>query len=398
MAIACGPCRSMIPTVEQLAAKGYPVRRMNVDQYPDLAQRFRITNIPCFVMIVNGQEAGRVVGADKPRPLGTTLQPGPRPAPNPNSMLAMPAARGTRRRTRSGHPVPGSGSRRSECARRPGRLCTRTPQQQPVSDAAMLAASVRLRVEDPQGQSCGSGTIIDARAGGEALVLTCGHLFRDSKGKGKIEVDVYGPSPAVRVPGRLIAYDLERDVGLGRLPAAGPRDGRPRGAAGLCRFARAMPWRAPAAITATIPPSSTAGSTSSIASAIPSNCAAAFAAGTARTPWNVEVAGQPVVGRSGGGLFSADGMVIGVCNAAEPEDQEGLFAALASIHAVLDQQESRFALQATDRAAGDGASRGKRAIDPGRGRSVLRRSRGRSAGRIPSQGMPVEPTCSRSPR
>ena len=55
-------------------------------------------------------------------------------------------------------------------------------------------------------------------------------------------------------------------------------------------------------------------------------------------PWNLQVAGQPVVGRSGGGLFSTDGMVIGVCNAAEPVDQEGLFAALGSIHAALDQQ------------------------------------------------------------
>ena len=31
-------------------------------------------------------------------------------------------------------------------------------------------------------------------------------------------------------------------------------------------------------------------------------------------------------------------MVIGVCNAAEPVDHEGLFAALGSIHAALDQQ------------------------------------------------------------
>ena len=50
------------------------------------------------------------------------------------------------------------------------------------------------------------------------------------------------------------------------------------------------------------------------------------------------MAGEPVVGRSGGGLFSADGMVIGVCNAEEPVDHEGLFAALGSIHAALDQQ------------------------------------------------------------
>ena len=59
--------------------------------------------------------------------------------------------------------------------------------RQAVSDADLLAASVRIRVEDRQGHNCGSGTIIDALPGGEALVLTCGHLFRDSEGKGKIE-------------------------------------------------------------------------------------------------------------------------------------------------------------------------------------------------------------------
>ena len=53
-------------------------------------------------------------------------------------------------------------------------------------------------------------------------------------------------------------------------------------------------------------------------------------------PPNLQVAGEPVEGRSGGGLFSADGLVIGVCNAADPEDQEGLYAALESIHAELD--------------------------------------------------------------
>ena len=49
--------------------------------------------------------------------------------------------------------------------------------------ASLLAATVRLRVEDAQGRSFGTGTIIDARSG-EALVITCGHLFRESKGKG----------------------------------------------------------------------------------------------------------------------------------------------------------------------------------------------------------------------
>jgi hypothetical protein len=44
-----------------------------------------------------------------------------------------------------------------------------------------------------------------------------------------------------------------------------------------------------------------------------------------------------VEGRSGGGLFSATGHVIGVCNAADPADNEGLYAALPAIHAQLDQ-------------------------------------------------------------
>jgi hypothetical protein len=59
-------------------------------------------------------------------------------------------------------------------------------------------------------------------------------------------------------------------------------------------------------------------------------------------PSNVEVSGLPVQGRSGGGLFTADGQVIGVCNAAVPTDNEGLYAALASIHAELDQAELPF--------------------------------------------------------
>src|SRR5271157_949127 len=90
----CGPCRSMSPTVEQLAANGYPVRRVNVDQYRDLAKRFGITSIPCFVMIVNGQEAGRVVGATSLGRLEQLCSLGRPPAANPNSMLAMPAPRG----------------------------------------------------------------------------------------------------------------------------------------------------------------------------------------------------------------------------------------------------------------------------------------------------------------
>jgi hypothetical protein len=60
------------------------------------------------------------------------------------------------------------------------------------------------------------------------------------------------------------------------------------------------------------------------------------------------VAGQPVEGRSGGGLFSGiglfsgEGYLIGICNAADPSDKEGVFAGLGSIYAELDQTKLSF--------------------------------------------------------
>jgi thiol-disulfide isomerase/thioredoxin len=345
----CGPCRAMNPTVERLAAEGYPVRRMNVEKCRDLVQRLGVTNIPCFVMIVNGQDVGRVVGPTSLGRLEQLCSLGHAQAPNPGAMLVVtaptapagvpggaPSTLGPGRGGPSVHVVPVS--------------YTPTPQRQPVTDAAMLAASVRLRVEDPQGHSCGSGTIIDARAGGEALVLTCGHLFRDYKETGKIDVDVFGPAGAVRLAGRLVACDLERDVGLVAF--------RPQGPVMVARVAPpGYPVRAGDAVTSvgcnngddpTVQPSHVISLDrfrgpseprgGDAAGGVPGGPHVLMGAGP-HASWNLlEVAGQPVIGRSGGGLFSADGMVIGVCNAAEPENHEGLFASPESIHAALDQQ------------------------------------------------------------
>ena len=57
---------------------------------------------------------------------------------------------------------------------------------------------------------------------------------------------------------------------------------------------------------------------------------------------NVEVGFQPVQGRSGGGLFTTDGLVVGVCYAADPEANEGLFAALPALCDELDKSGLAF--------------------------------------------------------
>ena len=52
---------------------------------------------------------------------------------------------------------------------------------------------------------------------------------------------------------------------------------------------------------------------------------------------NITSTGEPIDGRSGGGLFTAEGLLIGICNAADPQDKEGIYAGLPSIHWQLDE-------------------------------------------------------------
>ncbi len=50
------------PIVEEIAAEGYTVGKVDVDQEPALAQQFRIMSIPTLLVFKNGKEANRVVG------------------------------------------------------------------------------------------------------------------------------------------------------------------------------------------------------------------------------------------------------------------------------------------------------------------------------------------------
>lgn len=58
----CGPCMRQGSIVEELAEEGYCVGKIDVDQEPELAQKFRIMSIPTLLIFRNGQEAERLVG------------------------------------------------------------------------------------------------------------------------------------------------------------------------------------------------------------------------------------------------------------------------------------------------------------------------------------------------
>ena len=62
----CGPCRIIGPIVEELAPnyQGKAViAKMNVDDNPNVAQRFGVTSIPTLMMFKDGKLVDRMVGA-----------------------------------------------------------------------------------------------------------------------------------------------------------------------------------------------------------------------------------------------------------------------------------------------------------------------------------------------
>ena len=61
----CGPCKMLGPTIEKLAEQyggKALVGKVNVDEEPELAQRFGVMSIPTVVFLKNGQEFDRKVG------------------------------------------------------------------------------------------------------------------------------------------------------------------------------------------------------------------------------------------------------------------------------------------------------------------------------------------------
>ncbi|MEE8450443.1 MAG: trypsin-like peptidase domain-containing protein, partial [Thermoguttaceae bacterium] len=325
----CAPCRAMDPTIQELVARGYPVERVNIDRNPQLAARYGVQSVPCYVMVVDGREVDRVQGGttlsrlDRMCRLASTALSRSSMAESTRPSVPLPAVESRPPFSTTNTDPPITRSAVNPAVRQPkSQLPISSPGWAPKTtpDSHLLAASVRLRIEDPQGQSCGSGTIIDARQG-EALILTCGHIFRDSQGRGPITVDLFGANPLKGVPGRLVSYDLKRDIGLVAIRVPGPLATVPVAEAGY----RTAPNDAVVTVGCNNGDRPSA------------RHSRVTVLNKFLGPDSLMVAGEPVEGRSGGGLFSADGRLIGVCNAADKEDREGLYAALASIHGELDR-------------------------------------------------------------
>jgi len=315
----CGPCQQMRPTIHQLKERGYPIREIDTSRDSALASRYNITHVPAFVVLVHGREFARLVGSTSYTQLERMLrnagiQPG-----GYDSQAAANAPSANATATTLAAPLP-AGSPPAIGA--PPTIGASGGDA--VATAHLLESTVRITVQDPDGNSTGTGTIVDAREG-EALVLTCGHLFRSSGGQGTITITLFqataqGAQVRTTLEGRLVDFDLQRDLGLISFRAH--------------ERVQVAPIAPPGARLSPGIPVTTVG------------CNHGDNPTTIRTrvtalnryqgPANVEAAGAPVEGRSGGGMFNLQGQLVGVCFAADPQAGEGLYSATSSIHAKLD--------------------------------------------------------------
>ncbi|MBR0494741.1 MAG: thioredoxin [Treponema sp.] len=53
----CGPCKMLAPTIEQIANENDTIKvgKVNVDDEPDLAQKYGIVSIPTVILFKNGE-------------------------------------------------------------------------------------------------------------------------------------------------------------------------------------------------------------------------------------------------------------------------------------------------------------------------------------------------------
>ena len=62
----CGPCRSLEPIVDTLAEQyvgTLRIKKLNVDENPEVVERYRVKAIPTLILFRDGAEKRRLIGA-----------------------------------------------------------------------------------------------------------------------------------------------------------------------------------------------------------------------------------------------------------------------------------------------------------------------------------------------
>lgn len=72
----CGPCQMMEPLLQKMKNEfsGINYISVDIDDKPQLAKTYRIRSLPTVILLKEGQEVTRLVGAVKTEPLRKALK------------------------------------------------------------------------------------------------------------------------------------------------------------------------------------------------------------------------------------------------------------------------------------------------------------------------------------
>ena len=294
--------QSMDQVAAQAIEMGWAIRRVDARREPHVTQRWRIHTAPTTVLTQGGREVDRILGPVNWTELYRRMIRFSAPDSIRNAPLA-PSESKPKVDVDSLVPM-----QRSVAPLNPEPL---------HSDPAR--ATVRIMVDEPDSHAIGSGTVIQCDAQG-AVVLTCGHLFRDRTPKSVITVERFENGMPVRYVAELIDYQIE-DVDIGLL---------------LFHPNRSIPVAQVAQHVEQLAQGDPVYSMGCDHGEAPSRRDSQVTKlnrylGSA----NIETAGAPVQGRSGGGLFNRQGELVGVCFAADTQLDEGLYCGIPVVHEQL---------------------------------------------------------------
>lgn len=323
----CAPCIQVKRNVAELAGEGYPVTTIDVNERPDWANSFRVTRTPTVVLVqantVQGYQPGQMRLAEMK---DWFARLGYRPSQN-NAATEVSAAPASQARVRPAQTkvslsqprTPKSAASRAEFRSETMHNGTDRPANE--IEALALDSTVRLRVDDTGGSSYATGTAIHHH-NGETLVMTCGHVFRESQGKGKISAEFgFASGRPIKVAGQLLDYDAgANDIALVVIQSG----------------QHELPTVNVAISDSTIERGDrvfSLGCDNGEAPTIRNTAIKNLALYDGSLKY--DIFGRPVNGRSGGGLFNDRGELIGICNAAAVEVDEGVYTALEVMHKQL---------------------------------------------------------------
>ena len=373
----CGPCQQMVPILQRMEHAGFPVRQIEITEDPELTKRFKVDRIPTLVLLAEGREVKRFVGLTSEDELRQAMNKAAatlkekRTAELDSARLqfASQAASPSDAPTVDKAPPTGRPEIVKAAEKRSlGDVFRRIIGQETDNAETMRgqdpaandlpvdwtktahAATVRIRVAGKSTedgaylQDVGTGTIVYSVTG-QAIVLTCAHLFLNiSVKEAVVEVEVFENGNPVTYPAKLVGGDHDADLALLRIRTT--------------RIFPSMPIRSRVSVPKAGQAMVSFGCNDG---ADPTRLDTKLVdINRYDGPPNFVCTIDPVSGRSGGGLFGSSGELMGVCSCADRKTHEGLYAAHGAMLELVNYCELKNILKPAD--SNDGRTVGDVAV------------------------------------